>query len=315
MKYVVARRLASLPLVCLGVALVTFISARLIPGDVVDALLAQQPNPEMAARLRATLGLDQSLHGQLIAWLENLSHGDLGTSLTSRTPVGPLIVSHLWPTMQLTAFAMAISVCAGISLGIMSGTRRNSRIVRAGSRVISTFGLSVPDFVLGVGLIYVFAVVLRWLPAAGYPPAGAGPVEYLSYLLMPSLALAAAMGAVTMRMTAAAMDDVLSQDYVRTAYAKGLGSFRIIWLHTLRNAMIPVLSVIGIQLGRMLGGAIVIENVFSWPGLGSLLIRSIQERDYPVIQGIVIVIAFFFVLASLMVDLGQLMLSPQARRN
>lgn len=309
LRLVIARFIALL-LVMFGIAVITFFSIRLVPGDVVDVMLGEFNDPEVAAELRRHMGLDRPLHVQFVEWLGGLTRGDLGRSFRTGEPVTQAIMRRLPATLELTAAALIISLLVGIPVAVLSATRRNS-IVDVVTRLISMIGISMPHFWLGILLILLLSVHLHALPSGGYAPFDAGLRESLRFLIMPALTLGLGLAAVTMRMTRSAMLEVLGQSYIRTARAKGLRETTVIYTHAMKNAFIPVVTVIGIQVGRLLGGTVVIEEVFSWPGIGSMIVRAIFQRDYPLIQGGVMVLAFFFVFANLIVDILYICIDPR----
>jgi len=287
---------------------------RLVPGDAVDALLGQgQRDKQTAETLRRVLGLDRSLPQQFVDWSTALLQGDLGVSFRSHQPVVNEILQRLPATLELAAAGLVVSLIAGLSLGVLSAIRRNSWLDLS-SRLISLVGVSLPNFWLGIFLILIFSVYLRILPSGGYVPLSQNVSENLKFLIMPALALGVANAAVIMRLTRSTLLEVLHTDYVRTAYAKGLREQMVVTRHALRNALIPIITVIGIQVGSILGGTVIIEQVFSWPGLGSLVVTAVLNRDYPVVQGVTMLLAAFFVLASLIVDVTYMYVDPRLRR-
>jgi peptide/nickel transport system permease protein len=311
LRLIVRRLLALIP-VLLGIAVVTFLLIRLVPGDAVDIMLGEYNDPEVAARIRHFLGLDQPLHVQFVQWAGGLLRGDLGLSIRTGRPVATEILQRLPATLQLTMAALVLSLLIGIPFGVISATRRNTFVDFVG-RVFALGGISMPHFWLGILLILLFAVTLRLLPSGGYRAPQQDLQQSLRYLIMPAVTLGYSMAAVTMRMTRSAMLEVMSLDHVRTARAKGLTEWLVVSRHVLRNALIPVVTVVGIQIGHLLGGTVVIEEVFSWPGIGSLVVRAILQRDYPVVQGVVMALAAFFVLTNLFVDLLYGFLDPRLR--
>lgn len=311
-KAVVSRILVVIP-VLVGISVITFFLIRLIPGDIVNVIMGQDyGDPAFEAELRRLFGLDQPLHVQFSEWFTALLRGDLGHSLRTRRPVVTEIAERFPMTLELTIAALVVSLVIAIPLGIISATRRNSAADMS-SRVASLVGLSLPNFWLGILLIMLFSVGWGVLPSGGYNDF-AFSWEHFQYLVLPAITLGTGLAAVTMRMTRSSLLEVLGIDYVRTARSKGLHERIVIGRHALRNALIPVVTVVGIQAGSLLGGALVVEQVFSWPGLGTLVIRSIEQRDYPLVQGLIIFLAFFFVFMSLVVDLLYLYLDPRLRR-
>lgn len=307
-------RLISIVPVLVGIAIISFFLIRLVPGDIVSVMMGQDfGDPQLEAELRRLFGIDRPLPVQFAEWFTALLRGDLGHSLRSGRPVTEEVLERFPMTLELTVAALAVSLAISIPFGILSATRRNSSL-DVGARVLSLIGLSLPNFWLGILLIMVFAVYLRVLPSGGYAPPSAGWGEHLQFLLLPAVTLGTGLAAVTMRMTRSSLLEVLGQEYVRTARAKGLRERVVVTRHALRNALVPVVTVIGIQTGRLLGGTVIVEQIFSWPGLGSLVVRAILQRDYPLVQGLTIFLAFFFVLMSLLVDLFYLYLDPRLRR-
>lgn len=306
-------RLISVIPVLLGIAVISFFLIRLVPGDIVSVMMGQDfGDPQLEAELRRLFGIDRPLPVQFAEWFTALLRGDLGHSLRSGRPVTAEVLERFPMTFELTVAALAVSLAISIPFGILSATRRNSSL-DVGARVLSLIGLSLPNFWLGILLIMVFAVYLRVLPSGGYAPPSAGWGEHLKFLILPAVTLGTGLAAVTMRMTRSSLLEVLGQEYVRTARAKGLRERVVVTRHALRNALVPVVTVIGIQTGRLLGGTVIVEQIFSWPGLGSLVVRAILQRDYPLVQGLTIFLAFFFVLMSLLVDLFYLYLDPRLR--
>jgi peptide/nickel transport system permease protein len=311
-RQIATRVLATVPVI-FGIVLMAFILMRLVPGDVVDAMLAESSqDPEVAAELRRVFGLDRPAPVQLLDYLGGLVRGDLGTSLRTGRPVLEEIGARFPATLELALAALLVSLIIAIPSGVISATQRN-RLPDYLARAVSLIGLSVPNFWLGILLITLFAVQLRWLPSGGFA-AFSDPGQNLKLLLMPAVTLGASIAAVTMRMTRSSLLEVLEHEYVRTARSKGLKERGVIYGHALRNALIPVITILGIQAGRLLGGTVVIEQVFGWPGIGSLVVRAISQRDYPLIQGSVVFLALLFVLINLIVDILYLYLDPRLRR-
>jgi peptide/nickel transport system permease protein len=286
---------------------------RLIPGDIVDLLVESAPDPVVEARIRSALGLDKSIVDQWWAWLGGLLRGDLGTSLRSGRPALLEVLDRFPATVELTLGGLLVSALVGIPSGVLSATHRNGKLDVV-TRIGSLIGLSLPNFWLGILLVMFLAVFVRVLPSSGYTPWAEDPVDHVKHLVLPVITLGVALAAVTARMTRSAVLEVLSHDYIRTARAKGLGEASVQYRHALQNAFIPVVTVLGIQEGNLLGGSVVVETVFSWPGVGSVLIRAINMRDYPVVQASVMLLALFFVLANLVVDLLYVYLDPRLRR-
>ena len=290
LKYAAGRLLTVLP-VLLIVSALSFGIVWIVPGDVAAEMAGPTATAEELARLRERLGLTRPWHEQLVGWYSALLHGDLGESILLRQGVAEAIVERLPVTLALTFLALAIAFVLGTAL----------------------IGFSLPDFWLGLVFVYVFAVVLGWLPTGGYVPFGEDPVGWARSMLLPAATLALSQMGLFARMTRAAMLEVLRQDYVRTARAKGMPGWIVVGKHALGNALIPVVTVAGIACGVLLGGAVVVESVFSLPGVGRLIVGAIQRRDYPVIQGGLLLTATIFVLVNLLVDLLYATLDPRIR--
>lgn len=305
------RLLAAIP-VLIGISVISFLIVRMVPGDVVDSILgADYANPQVEADMRRYFGLDKSLPAQFVDWFSALLRGDLGYSYRTGRPVIDEIMVRFPATAELAISALVISVVVAIPFGVISATRRNGMLDFL-TRFSSLVGLSIPNFWLGILMISLFSVHLRWFPSGGSVPFSFS-WDYFQYLVLPATALGTSLAAVTVRMTRSSMLEVLGQDYIRTAESKGLRPLSVIGVHGLRNALIPVVTVVGIQAGALLGGTVVIEQVFSWPGLGTLVIQAIGNRDYAVVQGTVLFLAAFYVVVSLIVDILYLYLDPRLR--
>jgi peptide/nickel transport system permease protein len=300
--------------VLLGVSVVVFMVLHLSPGDPAEIMLGSQATQADRDRLRAELGLDQPLHVQYARWLGHVARGDLGRSLWMKRPVLGEVWARFQATLILTGTALLLSTAAGIALGVLSATRPNSVLDRL-SATASLFGASMPVFWLGIVLMVIFSLWLRWLPASGmYAPDGGGDLgDLLRHLALPAVTLAAASTTIIARLTRSAMLDVLGQDYVRTARAKGVVEAGVVLRHALKNALIPIVTVVGVQAGYLLGGAVLTETVFAWPGVGTLMVQGILARDFPLVQGCVLVVALSFVLVNLAVDLLYAWLDPRIR--
>jgi ABC-type dipeptide/oligopeptide/nickel transport system permease component len=304
MGQVLVHRIAEATVTLLIVAVIVFVAVRLTPGDPAELLLPRGAPPEQIAALRARWGLDDPLPFQLLAYGRNMLHGDLGESLAYREPVRQVILSRLPATLLLATAAMALALALAVPLGVVASLRPGSALDTAIS-AISLATQSVPSFWLGVQLILIFSLALRLLPSAG----SEGP----KYLILPAITLAADVTALLTRVVRTEMVRVLRQDFVRTAQAKGLGRRHIMLRHALRNAANPLVTVVGLRFGTLLGGAVITETVFAWPGIGRLAIQSVTARDYPLIQGIVLVAAAIFVVLHLFVDLLYAILDPRVR--
>jgi peptide/nickel transport system permease protein len=310
----IARRLLLLVPVLAGVSIIVFMVLHLSPGDPVDIMLGTQATQEDRARLRADLGLDQPLPVQYVRWLGHVVRGDLGRSLWMRRPVLGEVLGRLQATLILTGTALVLSTAFGLALGVASASRPNSALDRV-SAMASLFGASMPSFWLGIVLMVVFALRLGWLPASGmYAPYGGGDLrDLLAHLALPAVTLAAASVTIIARLTRATMLETLGQDYIRTARAKGVVERAVVLRHGLKNALIPILTVVGVQAGYLLGGAVLTETVFAWPGVGTLMVQGILARDFPLVQGCVLVVALSFVLVNLAVDLLYAWVDPRIR--
>lgn len=309
--YIIRRFIQMVPVLLLVLALV-FVIFRLIPGDPAQLILGANPDPDALDALRAKMGLDQPIPIQFLHWLQDAIRGDLGVSRIGDQPVAPLLAEKFLITLELAVAALLIGCLIGIPAGIISAIKRDSWVDFL-ARVVGLIGFSVPNYWLGVLLVVVFSVRLGWLPPAGYVPLREDPAGNLRYLILPAITMGLPIAAEQMRFLRASMLDVIQQDYMRTARAKGLANFTVILRHALRNAFIPFLTITGLQLGYLLGGSVVIEQIFSWPGLGWLTYQSITFRDYAVVQGAVLVGATVFLIANLLVDLGYVFLDPRIR--
>jgi peptide/nickel transport system permease protein len=310
-SYLAGRLLALVP-VLLVVAAVVFLVARLTPGDPVRVLMGEDARPEQVEALRRHFGLDAPLPVQFGAWLLRALRGDLGRSLFNRLPVTRTIWQHLGPTVMLATLAVGVALLIGLPLGILSAVYRNSWLDQA-SLALVMLGAAVPSFWLGLSLIVLFAVTLGWLPSSGFRPPAEGLGTSLRYLLLPALALGVPNSALIIRFVRGSLLDVIAQDYVRTARAKGLAERAVIFRHALRNALVPILTVVGLTFAALMGGAVVTETVFSIPGLGQLVVSSVLRRDYPVIQGVTLVVAASYVLINLLVDVLYVAVDPRVK--
>jgi peptide/nickel transport system permease protein len=309
LRVIIIRLLGIVPLV-LVIGIASFIALRLVPGDAVASRLGENYDANVAAALRQQLGLDQPAPIQLMTWLKGLAAGDLGVSLISGQSVAAQIVARLPVTLQLVGLSLIASLLIALPLGVMAAARRNSVWDFAARTSMLTI-MSVPNFFVGILLIYLFAVFLPVLPSGGFTPFLEDPGRNLMYLVLPVVTLSTSMAATSMRMTRTAMLDVLSQDFIRTARAKGASRATVLYQHGLRNAMIPIATVVGIQASRLLAGTVIIEQVFSVPGLGSLLIDSLSRRDYTMAQGTIMTLAAMVIVVNLMIDVGYTVIDPR----
>lgn len=300
----IAARAGSVMVTVVGVASVVFLLLHLVPGDPVDVMLGESARPAQREALRAALGLDRPLLAQWLDWLAGLARGDLGDSLAAGAPVAGLLLERLPATVALAAAAAAVALALGLPLGVLAALTRGSAWDRTAIGV-ALLGAAVPAFWLGPLLVLVFALWLGWLPVSGADAPGA--------LVLPALTLGTGMAAVLARMVRAALLEVLDEDWVRTARAKGLPPGRVVVAHALRVAAAPVVTLLGLQAGALLGGAVITETVFAWPGLGSLLVESIQRRDYPVVQACVLAVALAYVAANAAADAVCALLDPRLR--
>jgi peptide/nickel transport system permease protein len=298
----------------IGVSLLVFSMVRIIPGDIVDLMIGPElyVGAEYRAELRAKFGLDQPIYVQYGRWVGQILQGNFGSSLRNNEPVLGTIMRRLPLTVELALLSVLLSAVIAIPLGVISAVRRNSPLDFL-VRLVAMVGLSMPNFWLAAMLLLISSVVFRWQPNIRLVPIWEDPLTNLSQLLMPTIALSLAAMAVVMRMTRSSMLEVLRQEYMQTARAKGLVPRVIMVRHALKNALIPVITVVGVQLGGLLGGTVVIEVIFGLPGLGRLLLDAISARDYPMLQGTVLFIALMFVLVNLAVDLTYALVDPRIR--
>jgi peptide/nickel transport system permease protein len=309
--YIAKRLLITIP-VLFGMSLLVFSLIHLVPGDPAQVMLGLTATPENVATLHKQLRLDDPLWRQYLTWLWNLLHGDLGTDFRSHEPLTQMLLRRLPVTLELTLFATLIAVVIAIPLGVVAAARRRGAADVTGT-ALSLFGISVPDFWLGVLLILVVSMRLDWLPPSGYRPLKDGLVSNLRYMTLPALTLAISMSAVLMRTTRAAMVEVLDQDFITFTRAKGLRERLVIYKHALRNASIPIVTVLGLQFGYLLGGAVIVENLFGLPGIGRMTLNAVNTRSYPIVQGGVLVIGLLFMVVNLATDLLYAALNPRIR--
>lgn len=309
--YIIRRILSVIP-VMLVVGVVVFLLIHLAPGDPAAVILGPNATIEEVRNLHAQLGLDRPIHVQLVAWLSNVMRGNLGESIFLHRSVLQAVLERAEPTLMLTVLSLFVAVLIGIPTGIVSAVRRNTLIDHLFLGV-AMFGASVPSFWLGLSLILLFAVSLGWLPPGGFQPLSLNLWASVRYLILPAVALGFPNSALITRIARSSMLEVLDQDYVKVARAKGLSSLVVIGRHALRNAFIPILTVIGLTFALLIGGAVVTETVFNIPGVGRLVVQSVLRRDYPVIQGTVLVIASLYVLLNLLVDLIYVLVDPRIK--
>lgn len=309
----ILRRLMLVPILLIGITVVVFTLIQLAPGDPVTAqygLKLSEADPVKIARLKEELGLNDPIMVQYFRYLGNLVHGNFGISLTTKVPVLLEIKSRFPATFELTMASMLIVIVFSVPLGILAALKRGS-LIDNGLMAFSLFGVSMPSFWLGIMLILLFSITLGWLPTSGR---GDGPLfDRLEYLILPAVTLGFAILGLNSRIMRSSMLEVLDQDYIRTAYSKGQKRRIVITRHALRNALIPIITLLGIQFASLLGGAVIIEMIFAWPGLGRLAVNATMRRDYPVIMGTVLLFSFFYLLASLVVDVIYTLVDPRIR--
>jgi peptide/nickel transport system permease protein len=308
---ILRRLLATIPVLLLVTAGV-FALIHLTPGDPIDAMMAESVDDSVKRELRRDLGLDRPLYLQYATWMGRLLQGDLGRSIRNSEPVIQNVGRRIKPSLQLAGLAMAISLLVATPIGILSAARRNSTLDRVGTS-FALFGICMPNFLLALLLIFLFGVTLRLLPISGYVDPLEEPWEGLRSLALPAITLGLALAAVITRTLRSSMLEALSEDYIRTARAKGLGDGAVIRRHALKNALIPVVTVLGLQLGTLIGGAVITEYVFALPGVGRLVVDAVFARDYPLVQGVVLLIAVGFILSNLAVDLLYGWIDPRIR--
>lgn len=311
--YVLGRLVSAVP-VLFGVSVVVFLLMKLIPGDAAQVLAGPSATREEVELIREDLGLNEPLYVQYGKWLARAVRGDLGRSIELRAPVTVMVLERFKNTAILAGASMLLAVAIGVSAGVISATRPLSLFDRL-AMVGALFGNSMPTFWLGLVLILIFSLGLGLFPSNGMYDirSGGGPIDLLHHLVLPSITLAGVSAAILARVTRSSMLEVVNREYVTTARAKGLGDRRVIWGHALKNAMLPVVTVMGVQLGYLLGGSILVETVFSWPGLGLQLFRAISSRDLPLVQGGVMLVSAIFVFLNLAIDVLYAFLDPRVR--
>jgi peptide/nickel transport system permease protein len=308
----VLRRIVQLVPVLVIVSAVVFFVFRIIPGDMAVMRLGQNADPQSITAMRKLLGLDRPLYVQYVEWVGNAAHGDLGVSYINEQSVTSLVLQTFPATLELAVLGMLLALVLSVPMGILAALRRGSWLDHV-ARVLALVGFCMPRYWLAVLLIALLAVQVGWLPPAGYADLSADPVDNLRHAALPVLSLGLTIAAVQMRFLRASLLDVLGQDYVRTARAKGLSPRTVSLRHALKNALIPFVTVVGLELGSLMGGLVVVEQIFSWPGIGWLMINSITQRDYAVVQGSVLLIATGVVVINLVVDVLYGYLDPRIR--
>lgn len=313
MTNLVLRRLLLAVPMLIGVSIAVFFLLRLVPGDPADAVLGTNATPALVAKVRHDLGLNDPIYVQYGQWVKGIFHGSLGFDYTTSQPITDVLKQRLPITAELAVLAMLIAVIGGVGFGVLAAVRPGG-IADQIARGLSVLGIAIPDFGFGLLLILVFAVTLRFVPTSGYTPLTQDLGDNLRSLILPAISLAASLGSVLIRITRSAMLDVLDGDFIRFGRAVGMSEWRIIARHALRNAAIPVITVIGLQVGGVLGATVIVEQLFALPGVGALTVDSVLNRDYPVVQATILVLAVMYVIASLLADILATVLNPKLRR-
>ena len=312
MGTLILRRLAAMIPVLVLVTFGVFTLIHLTPGDPVDAMMGESYDPVAKERIRRDLGLDQPIVVQYVTWIGRVLQGDFGRSIRDNEPVIENVSRRIWVSLQLSGYAMLISLAVAFPVGILSATHRNSPIDGFGT-MFALFGICMPNFLIALLLIYVFGVQLAWLPISGYTSPDDGLLAWIRSLTLPAITLGLALAAVVTRTLRSSLLETLNEDYVRTARAKGLAEKLVIRRHALKNGLIPVVTILGLQLGTLIGGAVITEFIFALPGVGRLVVSAIFARDYPMVQGVILLIAIGFVLSNLLVDIVYGWLDPRIR--
>jgi len=312
LRYILMRILATIPVMGV-VAVFVFLMLRLAPGDPAAVIAGDYATAEDVMRIRESLGLNESIPVQFLKWIGTLAQGDLGTSIFSRLPVTTLIGQRIEPTLMLSLTTIIFAIVVAVPLGTLAAWKSGSLIDRF-VMMFSVGGFSIPVFVLGYILIYILAMELKWLPVQGYKSMYEfGILAFLRHIILPTMTLSVIFIALIARMTRASVMEVLQEDYIRTARAKGQSEFKILMRHALRNAAVPIVTVIGIGIALLIGGVVVTESVFNIPGLGRLVLDAILARDYPIIQGLILFFSFVYILINLLIDLSYVLLDPRIR--
>lgn len=308
----ILKRIFSLIPVLFVVSIAIFMIVHLTPGEPAAVMLGLEATKKQIEALQEQMGLNLPIYQQYVNWMMSVFHGDLGTSYFMKEPVTQAILTHLGPTLSLAILAEMVALIMAIPIGIIAAYRRGSFIDQS-LMVTSLLGMAVPSFLLGLLLMLFFCVYLQWLPVAGYQPISTGLWNHFQYLLLPAISLGTIQAALFARMTRSSMLEVLNSNFIKTARSKGVKESRVVYKHALRNAFLPILTVIGQSFGGLVTGAVVVETIFNIPGLGQLIINSIQRRDFPVIQGVVLFVTFIYVIINLIVDLLYGVVDPRVR--
>ena len=308
----IIRRLLSTLLVMGLVGVFIFLLLHLSPGDPAAIIAGDNATPAQIEAIKTSLGLNDPLHVQFGRWAVRVLNGDLGISIFSNVPVATLIAQRVWPTISLAFTTIVLAVALALAAGVLAAWKAGSLTDRL-VMILSVVGFSVPVFVVGYLLIYVFSITLRWLPVQGYSPLSEGFWPWASHLILPSTALGLAYVALIARITRTAMLDVLAEDYMRTARAKGVATGPMLFKHALKSAGVPIITVVGIGIALLIGGVVITETVFNLPGIGRLVVDAISKRDYPIIQGVILLFSGVYVIINLLVDLSYTLLDPRIR--
>ncbi|MFJ8235594.1 ABC transporter permease [Ureibacillus sp. NPDC094379] len=308
----IAKRVFTLIPVLFFISVIVFLIIYLIPGDPAKVILGDNATAESVAQLQNDLGLNEPMIKQYFTWITNVFQGDLGQSFFLNQPVLQAIIEHIGPTLSLAILAEIFAVVIAVPFGIWAASHREGFVDKA-LTAFSLFGIAIPGFLLSLFLVMIFAVMIQIFPVAGYAPLSDGLVEHLKFLILPAISLGVVQASLIARITRSSMLDVLNESYIRTALSKGISEQKILYKHVLRNAFMPILTVIGGSFGTLVAGAAVIETIFNIPGLGQMMVQSVTRRDYPVIQGTILFIAFFYVMINLIVDILYVKIDPRVR--
>ena len=311
--YLLKRILSAIP-VLLIVSIVIFLIIHITPGNPASVILGEEATPEQIAELEESLGLNLPIHQQYFNWIVGVFQGDLGTSFFMREPVTTSIADRIVPTFSLAVFAQIIALVIAIPIGVLAANKRGS-MTDTTMMIFALLGMSIPSFLLALLLVLLFGVQLGWLPVAGYRALTDGLMEHLKYLILPAISLGMIQAALIARMTRSSMLEVLNMNYIKSARAKGVKNFKLIVKHAFRNALLPILTVVGQTFGSLITGAVVVETVFNIPGIGQLIINSVERRDFAVIQGVILFITFLYIVLNLIIDILYGIVDPRVRLN